>query len=368
MIPRTRSLAACPTKVAKTIAFGSLLAVLSSAGIARAEGGDATTAEALFRQGKQMLEAKDYAHACPMLAESYRLDPATGALLALATCHEQQGKLATAWSEFSDAASRAQREGRADRVSAAKERVQAIEPKLSTLTITVSDQIAGLAGFELRRDGVALGRVVFGVPVPVDGGDHAVEAVAAGKKTSKTIVSVGQEKDKKTVAVSSLEDAVPVPAAAPVAPAATALAPSPVAPTAATQGPAPAAVATPTAAATPSPASRGMTSTQIGGLAVGGAGLVGLVVGSVFGLTAISDNNKSGCGPSTCPDAVSLRKRNDARSAGNVSTVSFVAGGVLAATGVTLFLVGGRHSEKASVSVAPAVAANQWELSLRGAF
>jgi hypothetical protein len=335
-----------------------MLAVLASADSARAQGGDATTAEVLFRQGKQMLEAKDYAHACPMLAESYRLDPATGALLALATCHEQQGRLATAWSEFAEAATRAQREGRADRVAVAKERVQAIEPKLSTLTITVTAEIAGLPGFELRRDGVGLGKVVFGVPVPVDGGDHVVEVVANGKNTFKTSVSVARESDKKTVVVSSLEDVAPP--MLPVAPAAAGLAPGLVAPPPGTFG---------IAVATPSPASSGLRPAQVAGLALGGVGLVGIVVGSVFGLSAISKNNDSGCGPSTCPNATALQARNDARSAGTVSTIGFVAGGVLAATGVTLLVLGGqKQAEKASISVTPAVARNQWELSLRGAF
>jgi serine/threonine-protein kinase len=365
MTPRTRSVAASARRFAKTVALGSFLAVLAGPGVARAEGGDATTAEALFRQGKQMLEAKDYARACPMLAESYRLDPATGALLALATCHEQQGALATAWSEFAEAASRAQREGRADRVSVAKERAQAIEPKLSTLTITVPGEIAGLPGFELRRDGVALGQVVFGVPVPIDGGEHTVQVVATGKQTWRTTVSVGREKDKKTVSVSSLDTAASAAVLTPTsgAPAATGAAPSSVAPTAGTPGVAP------NGATPPSPISPGLASMQIGGLAVGGAGVLGIVVGSVFGLRAISDNNKSGCGPSTCPDEASLKARADARSAGNVSTISFVAGGVLAAAGVTLFVLGGqKQGEKASISVMPAVAASQWELALRGAF
>jgi hypothetical protein len=371
MTPRTRSMAASARRVATSVALGSLLSGFGGAGIARAQGNDATTAEALFRRGKQMLEAKDYAHACPMLAESYRLDPATGALMALATCHELQGKLATAWSEFAEAATRAQREGRPDRVSVARERVQAIEPKLSTLTITVTGEIAGLPGFDLRRDGVALNKVVFGVPVPIDGGEHTVEVVSAGKKTWKTTVSVGRENDKKAVSVSSLDDGapVPVPMPAPGGPAATVAVPTPVAPPTDTRGAAPAAAAPPSPDATPTPNSRGLTSMQIGGLAVGGLGVVGIVVGSVFGLRAISDNNKSGCGSNTCPDAASLEVRNDARSAGNISTISFVAGGVLAATGVTLFVLGGqKQTEKPNISVMPAVAASQWELSLRGAF
>jgi hypothetical protein len=289
-----------------------------------------------------------------MLAESYRLDPATGALLALATCHEQQGKLASAWAEFSDAAARSQREGRADRVAAAKERMQALEPRLSMLTISVSTATASLPGFELRRDGVALGKAVVGVPVQVDGGDHTVEVVATGKKAWKTRVTVGNENDRKTVSVWSLEDAS----------GATAL------PEAGTARPNEEA-SSPTTGASPLQHSGGLTGMQIGGLAVGGAGVVGIVVGSIFGLRAIGKNNdaNSGCSGSACTTPEAVQTRLDARSAGNISTVAFVAGGVLAATGVTLFVVGKRkHAEAATMSVVPAVAGSGCELSLQGAF
>jgi hypothetical protein len=340
-----------------TVACASLLGVIATAGAASAQSSDTTTAEALFRQGKQALDAKDYAKGCPMLAESYRLDPATGAMLALATCHEQQGKLASAWSEFAESASRSQREGRADRVAVARERLQALEPRLSTLTITVSDAIVALAGFELRRDGVVLGKAVLGAPVPVDGGDHSVEVVATSKKVWRGTVTVGREKDKKTVNVSSLEGAAAAPPAAKLAPKDTG---------AARPQPEKSSPATP-----PTEPSGGMTNMQVGGLAVGGAGVVGIVIGSAFGLSAISKNNdaKTHCSNGVCDTPDAQKSREDARAAGNVSTIAFVAGGVLAATGVTLFFVGKRkQTETPNVSIAPVAAPTSCGISLQGAF
>jgi hypothetical protein len=371
-------MAASRRQVARTVVLGSLLAVPGSSSEARAQAGDVATAEMLFRQGKQVLDAKDYAQACPRLAESYRLDPTTGALFALAACHEGHGMLASAWNEDGEALARAQREGRADRVSAAKEHIQAIEPRLSSLTIKVSDSVAALPGFELKRDGVVLGKVVVGMAVPVDGGDHAVEVSAAGKRPWKMIVAVGRENDKKTVNLSSLDDAASV--AAPVVTPAPAIPGVAVPPNAATPQPPAIATPQPTPAVAPastvvdstaSPVSRGLSSTQIAGIATAGAGAVGLAVGSIFGLSAISKNNdaKTGCTDTVCKTSEAFQSRNDARSAAAVSTIAFVVGGVLAATGVTLYAVGDPKGEqKTGLSVVPSVGAGQWDLSLQGAF
>ena len=75
-------------------------------------------AEQAFTEGKQHLAQHAYLQACPLFEESYALDPASGSLLALAICHERQGKLATAVREYAELIARSQREGRGDRAQA----------------------------------------------------------------------------------------------------------------------------------------------------------------------------------------------------------------------------------------------------------
>jgi TPP-dependent pyruvate/acetoin dehydrogenase alpha subunit len=73
---------------------------------------------------------------------------------------------------------------------------------------------------------------------------------------------------------------------------------------------------------------------------------VGLGVGTVFALQAMSKNsqsNSSGCEGDVC-DGDGMQLRRDARSAGNVATVGFIAGGVLLAGGVTLILLAPKAS------------------------
>ena len=81
-------------------------------------------AESLFQQARDLLEQGKVAEACPKFAESQRLDPATGTLLGLALCHEQEGKLASAWAEFVEAQGMAKRDGQQKRQQFAKQKAR----------------------------------------------------------------------------------------------------------------------------------------------------------------------------------------------------------------------------------------------------
>jgi hypothetical protein len=148
-----------------------------------------------------MAEGK-VSEACPKFAESYRLDPATGTLLNLAHCHESQGKLATAWLEFSRALPLARRDGRDDRVRFAQERLAIIEPKLSYLTVVAPPEPSDL---EVHVDDAALPPAAIGVPTPVDAGDHMIVARAPGRKPYSERVHVGDDAKKVTVTIPALE-------------------------------------------------------------------------------------------------------------------------------------------------------------------
>jgi hypothetical protein len=179
------------------------------AGQARAQARtEVALAEALYRQARELSAAGNYAEACPKFAESYRLDPATGTLLNLAACHEAEGKTATAWIEYSDALAAARRDNRAVRVKYAQERMAAIEPKLSRLTLLVPPELDE-PELELWLDGTPVGRAARGVATPVDPGRHVVEAKAPGKKPLRMEVEVLPNADQKTVMITQLESLPP---------------------------------------------------------------------------------------------------------------------------------------------------------------
>ncbi len=73
------------------------------------------------------------------------------------------------------------------------------------------------------------------------------------------------------------------------------------------------------------------------GWITGGVGVAGLALGTIFGIMAMGDKNGAHCDASGACDPGKL---SDANSAATISTVGFIAGGVLVAGGVALVLFG----------------------------
>lgn len=194
-----------------------LATCLALASTSHAQSGTKTAlAEGLYRQARDLMAAGKLDEACPKFAESHRLDPATGTLLNLAACHERQGKLATAWLEYSDVIASARRDGRQDRVDYATERVAALEPRLSRLTLVLAagDDDPSLL---LELDGASFGRAAIGAPTPVDPGKHTVRASAPGKKPWQQEITIGAEADQQSITIPRLENAPITDAPAPAA-------------------------------------------------------------------------------------------------------------------------------------------------------
>jgi hypothetical protein len=307
---------------------------------------DKSAAVLLFDEAERLMTAQRMSEACPKFGESYRLDPQIGVLLHLADCQERIGKLASAWASFREAGDLAEKLGD-PRAAEARGYAAALEPRLPRLTVTVSEA-ARVPGLEVRREGQPIGEPLWGSGVPVDPGEHQVEASAPGKKPWSGRVTVESEGQQVALEVPPLEAApVPEDEAAPMMDPGT---------------PVTADVGVPTAGAP----------LRTIGLVVGGVGVVGLGVGGYFVLRSkgLDDESKEDghCNAQNECDRVGGAKRDDAFSAARIATVAFIAGGVLTATGVTLFLVGGPKKHTASVEAAPVAGQGVAGLTVRGAF
>jgi hypothetical protein len=290
-------------------------------------------AEALFREGRRLLDEGKTSEACVKLAESQAQDPSSGTLLNLGLCHEMEHKLATAWSEYVSAARLAREQGRPDRAAVAEKRASALEPRLPHLTVIAQGPAAGL---EIARNGERLGSGLLGSAVPVDPGSYGVTAGAPGHRTWTTTIELA-EGESKTVQVPALEpEALPA-TELPVLPSPVQPSPPPVPPVTPLVGPRPA----PTSAGGPL------------GWIVGGAGVAALAVGAGFGLASLAsyDDASSLCrSRSNCsPEAVSAR--NSAESKAWVSNVALGIGFVGVGLGGWILLSGARGAPATRVAV-----------------
>ena len=186
------------------------VAVLLLAGAARAQSiaPSATTpnaaAEQLFAEGRALLDAGQYAAACPKLAESQRLDPTAGTLLNLANCYEKNGQTASAWGTFKEASRSAIDRHRPDWERIATKRATALEPKLSRLTVAVPLG-ARVAGLTITAGALAVEPPMFDTAIPLDPGRIFVTARAPLHKTWTGTIDLGTNADRRTIAIPLLE-------------------------------------------------------------------------------------------------------------------------------------------------------------------
>jgi hypothetical protein len=260
-------------------------------------------AEALFEEGRKLMDEQHYDEACKKLEGSQKLDPGAGTLLNLAACYEKNGQIASAWVTYKDAAAAAA--GRhPDWVDQANAKATELATKLSHLTITAAQNLSNL---EITRDGAVVPAPSIGAAIPIDPGPHTIEAHAPGYKPFTTKITIGASQDSQTVTVPSLE---------------------------------------PDNTSAPASSSKANGQKILGGALIG-VGAVGLVVGTIFGVVALSDKGSASnhCNPDfTVCTSDGKSSVDSAKTAGFISTVTLIGGGVFVAGGAVIFFTAA-HSE-----------------------
>lgn len=272
-------------------------------------------ARTLFEDGRAALKSGDYGTACPKLEESQRLDPGIGTLYNLGTCYEGQGRVATAWTTFLEVAETARRARELERETAARARAALLEPRIPHLRVTFE----GEERRTVTLDGSPFAEGLIGTNVPIDPGSHEVGAEAPGKIRRTTHLEA-REGVTFPVSVPLLEDeavtAIPL-VGTPLA----------LAPLERIDAPPENATSTTSSWRTP------------GAIAAAAAGVVGIGVGSAFGVLAANDWSSAkalGCTQVYCPTK-GYPDWQAAHSADIASTASFIVGGVFVATGAVVW-------------------------------
>ena len=313
---------------------------LGSMAVAHAEedtAAETAAARTLAVDGLKLAQAGKCEEAIPKLERAEKLHHSAIVPSRLGECEVSEGKLV----EGTEMLRKVLREPLPANPSAALSKayehaqttLDSAKPKIAGLTISVT----GSAGNDLHLtvDGQVVASTLIDSELPADPGDHVVEASAPGflKATGRVTLGVA---DKKTISLKlEVDPNAPAPA-----PAASDDAKASPAPQAAPPQPAlhPAPVVPPEPAPAPSHAAAYVS---------WGVGLVGVGVGSAFGLITLRDKHALNCDSNTCPasarDSVDTAKRS-----GNISTIAFGVGGAGLLLGTVLYFSSGSSDAHAA--------------------
>lgn len=213
-----------------------------------------------------------------------------------------------------------------------------VDDSLPTVVLGAKDREGNdLVQVRVSVDGKVVSQSIDGRALPIDPGAHRFRFEEKGEPPVTRQVVIRQGQKNRAVDVTIGTAAEPAPALAVSQPA--------------RRGPTPTPASSPAhdqpRAESPSPGS----TQRILALVAGGAGVVGAGVGTVFALESQSKWNdaKTACGTGCGPGSRAYALNDQSRRAGTVAVVSFVAGGVLLATGAVLWLTAPSKDRTASV-------------------
>lgn len=324
--------------------------------LAQTTDADKATARDLAIEGYRALQSKDYAAAVDRFTRADALYHAPTVTLGLARAQVGLGKLVSAQELYNRVAHESLPPNASNAIKKAvldaQKELDALTPRIPSVVINVK----GSGSARVTIDGVEVRAAALGVKRPVDPGKHVVAASATGLITSEATVTLAEGKSESVTLELKPRQAEPPPVVA-AAPAAKPPVAAPVVPPIAQVAPAP----IPPAQPDPTPdqiKGNGSTQKTVGVIALG-VGAAGLLMGGITGGLALgkhSDITQS-CPDGHCPpdQKSNIQPEIDSyNTMGAISTVGFIAGGVLAATGVVLILTAPKKAITQS-SVTPLV-------------
>jgi hypothetical protein len=305
--------------MARSCAPGLTLALLlAAAPLWAQETSEQPSAEALFREGRTLIEAGNVAAACDKFEASQRLDPAAGTLTNLAACRERLGQLTRAREAWQAALAVMKTDD--PRRTPTLRRAEQLDARIPKITISAGPDAP--ADMVVMRDGLELSRASFGVALPVDPGPHEFTVLAPGRQKRRYVVKAEESKSiVLVVEVGAADNAAPAPALEPK---------------------------------TTAPSSAGTRSRhnwrpafRTTGVILGGVGTAGLVVGGLFGALAVreKDRMETACtefeGTFYCDESgLDAADRGDRYA--SISTVTLIAGGAALALGTVVYVLAPR--------------------------
>jgi hypothetical protein len=221
----------------------------------------------------------------------------------------------------------------------------------SVVPMATDPQGNELLDVKVSMDGSVLTEKIDGRSIEIDPGPHTfVFATADGKTVEKQVIVAEGEHGKRIAVVLGTPPPSPPGSPTPVGPPAPGAAPQSAGPSAATTP-----AGQPTAPVTESgESSSSGNALRVVGVTAASVGLAGLAAGSIFGVLASSDKSSAHCtASSVCPTPGAVQTLRDAGSMASASTIFFIAGGLLTAGGLTMWLAAPSGRIEARPAIGP---------------
>lgn len=168
----------------------------------QAQGVSITQAESLYNQGKDLVDQKKYKEACDKFQASLKLDETVNTHVALARCLDLDGRTASAWGEYLTASKKG---AGTPAGQYAQDQAKAIEKRLlkvKIMMVNVPDDLV------LTIDNEAIPKESVNAELPLDPGEHNIEATAAGKHKEAKHIKLAADNSPLAVQI-SLTDLTP---------------------------------------------------------------------------------------------------------------------------------------------------------------
>jgi hypothetical protein len=141
---------------------------------------DKVVAEALFRTGRELMDAGRIEEACRKFEQSQKLVRAAGTLLNMALCHEKEGRVATAWVEYEESLGLALQMNVPTRAEFARAQMERLGLRIPRVRVEVPTAVQ-VDGLLVKRNETVVPRETWGVAMPVDPGGYVIRATAQGR-------------------------------------------------------------------------------------------------------------------------------------------------------------------------------------------
>jgi hypothetical protein len=300
-----------------------------------------------FEYAKELIDDGQMAQAVIELQRCYEIMPHHTVLYNLGQAYVTMGKPVEAMDAFERYLKEGGGEISAERRAEVQKEIARQRVRIATLEIRGAP-----AGAVLRVDGKMVGVAPLYVPIRIGMGSHTVSATADDyRPAEQTVVLVGEDRKVVELNMAKLPPQWGEPGPAP-APAQVFVSPPPPVPAA----PAPVVVAPAPPPEAPVVSNPG-SALRVTGVVVGVAGVLGLAGGGLSAYLSSKRHDQAVDQWLAYRDEDARSSQSSAKDFARIANISFIAGGVVAATGVVLYLAapsGNATSSGARAGVWPA--------------